>query len=282
MPAVNASVSFFTCCYKADWEFFLKEGRLKEMIDRCNYPFASKNLIINNVDDKQEVIKYADLAISNGVIDNYFFSEDYIDEVLKKFSIKPKDFRLDGYDGYWYSIAPLTAVFLCSSSYILYFTGDCMLDKKYSFNWIGNGIDRLKETNIFCVSLLWDYYSKQMDDGIINEDEMYLYDNGFSDQCFLCETKKLNADIYNEYNAKSEIFPIYGGNHFERRVFSYVNNKEYLRCMFKNIIYIHGKLVKPEFYKEKKYSIKDETKYIIAKIKKIFRRRNILVKFLLR
>lgn len=275
-------VSFFTCCYEADWEFFLKQGRLKEMIERCNYTFANTNLVINNVNNKDEVIKYAEQAVRDGIINNYFFSEDYADMVLKNFSIKRKDFRLDGFDGYYYSTAPLTAIYLCTTTYILYFMGDCMLNEKYAFNWIDEGVKRLQNEKVLCVTPLWSYYNQQVERNISGNNDFAYYDHGFSDQCFLAKTQKLNSDIYNEYNAKSEIFPIYGGNHFERRIFCFINNKNFLRCIFKNIIYTHNKLMKPEFIRVEKANIKIKILYFIARIKRQIRRRNIFVKFLLK
>jgi hypothetical protein len=283
MQAKNkAGVSFFTCCYEADWEFFLKEGRLKEMIERCNHAFSSRNLIINNVNNKEELKRYAELAIQENVIDNYFFSEDYVQDVLKNFSLKRRDFKLDGFDGYWYSIAPLTAIYTCSTEYILYFMGDCMLNEKYAVDWVENGMKQLHNKNVFCVTPLWNYYNKEVENDLLANDSVYAYDQGFSDQCFLAETRKLNGNIYNEYNSSSERFPIYGGNHFERRIYCYINNRDYRRCVIKNIVYTHEKLLKPGFDSEKKFSLKDETKYIIARFKRIFRRRNMLIKFLLR
>jgi len=278
----NGAVSFFTCCYRADWEFFLKEGRLKEMIERCNHSFSSTNLIINNVDDRQEVTRYAELAVQQGVIDYYFFSEDYAEKVLERFAIKRRDFRLDGYDGYWYSIAPLTAIYLCRGEYLLYFMGDCMLNEKYDFDWIAEGKRQLSSAEVFCVTPWWNYYVKAHDNSIVKEDNDYLFDRGFSDQGFLVKTAKWQQHIYSEYNVKSERYPVYGGNHFERRVFCYMNNRHYLRCVLKAVVYTHEKLVKPQFYQPPRFSIKDEVKHFIAKIKKLFRRRKILVKFLLR
>ncbi len=283
MPeSVDTQVSFFTCCYKADWEFFLKQGRLKEMIERCHHAFATKNLIINNVDDRQEVNRYAKLAVQEGVIDHYFFSEDYTEQVLEHFSIKRKDFWLDGFDGYWYSVAPLTAIFLCSTNYMLYFMGDCMPDKRYTFDWVKESVHKLNKHNVFCITPYWQQFNTQKVDNFLMEDQNCFYDRGFSDQCILAQTQKLKGTIYNEYNAGSEIFPIYGGNHFERRVFCYISNKKHLRGILKNVGYTHEKLVMPQFFKEKKFSLRDKTKYVIAKVKKVFRRRNIFVKYLLR
>jgi hypothetical protein len=275
------TVSFFTCCYKADWEFFLKEGRLKEMIDRCHYDFDSRNLVINNVIDREEVKRYADKAVTDGVIDQYFFSDEYIGGALRHFHLKRKYFRLDGYDGYWYSVAPLTAAFVCTTSYLLFFTGDCMMQEKYDGAWIQEGIGQLQDEKIFCVTPLWAYFDKKVEKNF-KEGVNCFYDQGFSDQCFLARSRDLRGDIYNEYHVLSEVFPIYGGNHFERRVFCYINNRKLLRCVFRNVVYEHDKLVKPGFFQEKKFSLIEEAKYFIAKTKRAFRRRNILVKFLLR
>lgn len=280
-PGQKNCVSFFTCCYEADWEFFLKEGRLKEMIGRCNYPFASRNLIINNVNDRDKVIQYAELAIKDGIIDNYFFSEEFIAQALLKYHIKRRNFKLDGYDGYWYSVGPFTALFVCKTDYLLYFTGDCMMQQAYEPGWINKGINKLAKSNIFCVTPLWNYLTPR-ETFDYEEDDCY-YDKGFTDQTFLIKTESFSAINFNEYHVRSEIFPIYGGNHFERRVFCYMNNRNYKRCVFKNFIFIHEKLMKPGYKSPgKRNRIGNEIKYIIAKAKRKFRKKNILVKFLLR
>jgi len=276
-------VSFFTCCYEADWEFFLKEGRLKKMIERCNYRFANRSLIINNVKNKAQVEQYALSAIEEGVIDNFYFSGEYIDEALNKFSLQRRDFKLDGYDGYWYSLGPLTAVYLCETPYLLYFAGDCMLPETFSLNWIEKGIEILNSNRkVICMTPTWAYNKGELQSDALGEDAFCYYDQGFSDQVFLIKTESFASWIYQEYNAKSEVFPIYGGNHFERKIFCFINNRQLLRGVFKTIFYTHEKLIIPGYVSKNNKNYLHQIKYIIAKIKRKLRKRNILLKYLLR
>jgi hypothetical protein len=279
---MQPGISFFTCTYEADWEYLLIEGRLSELIKRFNYSFASRNLIINNVDDKKKVKHYALKAVNDGVIDNFYFSEEYVDEVLRQFSLKRSSFKLDGFDGYWFSVAPLTSVFLCATEYMLYFTADCILKETYSSDWLNAGISKLQNDKIFIVTPLWDYYDSNKEK-FVNEDECCFYDGGFSDQAYMAKAERLKSVNFNEYNVRSEIFPIYGGNHFERRLFSYINNRNLQRCIFKDIIYKHELLIKPG-YKRKIGStfIMDKLKYTVARVKKRLRKKNIMRNLLLR
>jgi len=239
----NATVSFFTICYEGDWERILKENRLERIIGQCKYDFSERGLIINNVKDRPTVEQYAKDAVQKGIIDVYYFSEDYSAEILKQFSIRRESFHLDFYDGYYYSIGPLTAVFLAKSKYLVYLTGDCLIDPK-SAPWIGESAERMDaDKQIFVASARgWDtniectwYASK--------EDESYIYTYGFSDQCFMVEPSRLRGDIYNEYHYYTERYPVYGGRLFEKRVNSYMCNHQLNRIVKKDAFYSHEKLL---------------------------------------
>lgn len=274
-------ISFFTCCYEADWKYLLIEGRLKEMIEKCNHRFVSKNLIINNVLNRDELLKYANEAIAQGIIDKYFFSEDFIDRMLNSFDIRRRSFRLDGFDGYWYSIGPLAAIYCCTTSFLLYFASDCILTRQASFDWVNRGLEiLLKNPKTFCVTPIWDYNDIDLSKIAITEDEFAYYDQGFSDQVFLVRTDNLKNHMYNEYNLKSEIFPTYGGNHFERRVFSFMNNHSVKRVILKNVYYRHDKLLSPGYIiKLNKNRFSNSIRYAVAKIKKRLRRYQVLTKY---
>lgn len=64
-------VTFETKCYENDWQFLLKAGRLKKMIDWLDYKFDHKVLYINNVNNLDLVKKHADKCISRNIIDSY-------------------------------------------------------------------------------------------------------------------------------------------------------------------------------------------------------------------
>lgn len=236
-------VSFFTICYEGDWERILKENRLERIIRQCNYDFSEKGLIINNVKDRPTVEQYAKEAVKNGIIDVYYFSEDYSDEILTKFSITRNSFKLDFYDGYYYSIGPLTAVYLAKGKYLLYLTGDCLIEPQ-SVAWIDESVERMEnDKNIFVAS------ARGVDTNIectwyaSKEDDSFFYTHGFSDQCFMVEPRRLHGDIYNNYHYYTERYPVYGGHLFEKRVNSYMCVNQLDRIVKKGAFYSHEKLL---------------------------------------
>ena len=68
------------------------------------------------------------------------------------------------------------------------------------------------------------------------------YENGFSDQTYLVETALFKKPIYNEYHNFSDRFPIYGGELFEKRVDSYMQNRNLFRASNRYVYYTHKDL----------------------------------------
>lgn len=238
---INHEVSFFTNCYEGDWRTLLKTDRLKNIIQSCNYSFAFKGLIINNVNNNEEVTFYAEQAIQCGIIDAYYFSNDYNIEVLKNFKIERRSFLTDACDGYWYSIAPLTAIYLCKTNYLLYLTCDCEILPNKT-NWIELGKNLLLQDEYLVVNPTWTYQPELVKKESLREFESYYKNEGFSDQCFLIDRKPFLESIYNEHHPSSNRYPVYSGNSFERRVNSYMRNHHKYRIVLKNVSYLHIKI----------------------------------------
>lgn len=85
-------VVFSTKCWENDWEILLKQKFIKEIIARNNFSFDKKIVLINNVNDKNEVSRYAKICKDKGIIDAYYFVNDYADDVLKYFNISKESF----------------------------------------------------------------------------------------------------------------------------------------------------------------------------------------------
>ena len=241
-------VSFFTNCYEGDWERVLIGDRLRAMIERCGIDFFEKILIINNVNDRNKVEKFAAEAVEKKIIDAYYFSEDHSEQILSAFSITRKSFMLDFYDGYWYSMGPLSAVYFCKSKYLLYFTCDCIMSPNANSLWIEDAIKLFKtDAQIFVANPVWNNELAEASKECFKEDNNWYYGSGFSDQCFLVEKGKLYGNIYNEYHRTSERYPVYAGRLFEMRVDSYMKKKQFIRITSKNAYYIHEKMVNESF-----------------------------------
>ena len=225
-------VTFETKVYENDWAFILKGNYLDRMIERCNYNFSKRILIINN---KGLVKKYAEKKVSNNVIDSYYFVDDYASGALKHFNIKRDSFK----KGYYYSISELVGIYLCKSKYLLHFSSDSIIEPS-KVNWIDKAIQLMESNNnIIVANPAWNKDMNQVKNESILETQNFFISFGFSDQCYLINSNIFKREIYNEKNMASERYPKYGGELFEKRVDSYMRNNDLYRITSKEVSYIH-------------------------------------------
>lgn len=163
--------------------------------------------------------------------------------LLKSFLFKKNKLK-KSYNGFWYSIGPLTAIAFCKTKYLLYFTGDAHIKKTEDFNWIHKAISIMeKDNSVISACPVWNNsydYAKQESVGEI--DDFYV-NNVFSDQCFLIDVEKVKstANFFNETNSSiKRIYPIYATfKSFECRVCSYLRNHNMKRLVYKYSSYNH-------------------------------------------
>jgi hypothetical protein len=239
-------VTFDTKVYEKDWKFLLRDGFLKKNIERCNYNFASKNLFINNVQNLKEVLHYANKLKNSKIIDNIYVVEEFEKEVLDFFNLTKESFK----GGFYYSIAELTSIYLCSTKYLLHFSGDSFLQKFSKVPWIDESIVIMKENpDILVANPCWNFNFEEARMESFGELKNFYVGYGFSDQCFLVRVDRVRKDIYRETNPISARYPEYGGELFEKRVDSYMRNHNLKRITSKNISYIHKNFPKKDFRK---------------------------------
>jgi len=236
-------VTFETKCYENDWEFILKGNRLETMIERCNTTFSRKVVIINNVNDLNTVKQYADKKVKKGTIDEYIIAEDHAAEALAFFDITKDSFK----GGYYYSIAELVGIFLCKTPYLLHFSSDTILDKSRT-NWIADAIKTFEERkDIFVANPTWNFMFESAGDESFDSTDKFYLGYGFSDQCYLIRTADFRQRIYHEQHVNSARYPEYGGELFEKRVDSYMQNHQLLRITSKETSYIHKNFPKEKW-----------------------------------
>ena len=231
------TVTFETKCYEKDWEILLKTNRLEEMIARNRYDFTEKLLYINNVDDPDKVVGYAERLKQRGVISDYIMVDDYANEALLYFGLDRESFR----GGYYYSIQELVGIYRCRTDYLLHFSGDSILDG--AFSWLDRAIDLLgRDSRIKVVNCIWNRKVHEAECESIGQDKDFWIGYGFSDQCYLVKRSDFNQRIYHNCNPVSERYPHYGGELFEKRVDAWMRNNNYLRGTYK-----HGSYVSKNF-----------------------------------
>ncbi|MEP6804611.1 MAG: hypothetical protein ABI892_08810 [Flavobacterium sp.] len=238
------NVTFEIKVYENDWKYILYGDYLTKLINNCNHDFFCKQLIINNVKDVAKVVKYAEKKIKEGVIDKIIIVNEHESIVLDYFNLDKDSFK----EGYNYSIAELTGIYFCQTEYLLHFSSDSFV-KKIGFDWIKKGIEELEKDSRFIVANpTWNNKIEEAKSESNYEINDIFVGFGFSDQCYLIKTKCFKSTIYNETNDKSNRYPKYGGELFEKRVDAFMRNSGHLRITFKNITYFHVNFPKKSFW----------------------------------
>ena len=228
------SITFATNCWEKDWDILLKTNFLENKILRNEATFTKKTLLINNVKNRKKVETYAEKIVDKGVITDYFFVEDYIADALKNFQLTKETLGR----GYYYSNHELVSIYLCDTDYLLYFTGDTWLNEKV--DWVEPSIVEMeKNLNFKVANPVWNGKYDEAKKEAKSEIQNFYVGFGFSDQCFLVRTNDFKAPIYNESNPLSERYPKYGGETFEKRVDSWMQNHKFLRLTYKHGTYFH-------------------------------------------
>lgn len=237
------TVTFATSCYEGDWKKILldKDYLKKRQIENHNFSFHKKILIINNVENVKLVKSWAQKRVDEKVLDEFFVAEESSQEVLRFFNLKREEFKADksSFDDWVYfnALAPLTAIYLAKSDYLLYQTGDVFLEKKV--NWIDKAIKVMeKNRDVKVANLLWNRASSEAKREAYRETfNFFVSKRGFSDQLFLVRSLEMKRPIYGEIREDATHFP--RGDVFEKRVFSFMINHGWERITYKRGSYTH-------------------------------------------
>ncbi len=243
------SVTFATCCWERDWQHILLDPLYLSQRQIANhlFPFAEKLLVINNVSDLPAVCRAAQKKVDEGVLSRYVVAAEIAEEVLSFFQLKREDFRpgpdADRYQNvnsdwiYYNAIAPLSAIFLCQSDYLLYLTGDVRLDEPIL--WIEQALRMMeKDPRYKVANLTWFYrYDEARRESQRKKSGFYVSNRGFSDTMFLINRSDFRAPIYREIRDDVSHFP--RGDTFEKRAFSAIKNRGWLRLTYAKGSYVH-------------------------------------------
>jgi hypothetical protein len=246
------SVTFATSCWERDWSHILLDPTYLAVrqIGNHQFEFKEKLLVINNVKDLELVSQAAEKKVQEGVLTRVIATEKMAEEALSFFQMKREDFRAGSdahlYGGvnddwiYYNSIAPLAAIYSCESDYLLYMTGDVRLDDAIS--WIPKALRMMEKDERYQVAnLLWWHEKKQAKkESIFQKRGFFVSARGFSDTMFLVKRASFRAPIYREIREDAGHYP--RGDVFEKRAFSAMKNRGWLRLTYAKASYIHEHL----------------------------------------
>jgi hypothetical protein len=235
----NKTITFETKCWESDWKAIITDGGYQRKLESFQRnQFDRKILIINNVDNSSLVCKESDKLVSKGIIDEWYLVDDYKDIVLQFFDITMDSFK----GGYYYSISELVSIYVTNTDYLLHLSSDTNVEIKLEIDWVRDSMNVMeKKPNVICASPVWNHsFERAKIDSKGVEDENWFYIQRFSDQCYLIPCEYFKQKIYNEINEIADnCFPKYGGELFEKRVFSHILNNNLTTITNKRITYMH-------------------------------------------
>ncbi len=232
---MTPTVTLETKCWEQDWQRVLDGERLRLLAERNAWPFSEKILMINNVTHPAVVCRQADRAVAQGWISKFILVEEHAVEALDFFAISRESLGI----GYSYSIAELVGIFLCRSDFLLHYAGDCIPAATY--DWVSRAVQLMsQDSRVKVCNLDWEKHHCMAKKGAAEETgDFHIEAGGFSDQCYLVRTEEFRQRIYNESHPASARYPKYGGELFEKRVDSWMQNHGHLRATYKHAHYIH-------------------------------------------
>lgn len=243
-------ITYNTNCWEKSWKVILQTDYLEKSIKNNDFKFHKRKLWINNVNDYDEVSYYAKKAIENGLITEFYNTEDYIDEAMEYFQLSKSSSSLG--KGFPYSVGSLCAIYNCTTKYIIYFTDDAFVPQKFT-GWIPTTLDFIeKNKNVVTGNLLWARSPNKIMEQVAKkemyrETERFYVGYGFSDQNYLGLTsfyKNLNYNTIHhlaDIRYKKQRKP---GTSFEKRVEAWKLNNDFERATYKNGYYIHASTLK--------------------------------------
>ena len=229
-------VTFATKCWEKDWQHILNDRRLNQIIETNKYSFDERLLIVNNVSKEtlKPLMKAVDHAISLGAFTDCYFVDDYCNEAIDAIGLRREDIG----KGYIYSISEWVAIHLCKTKYLLCYCGDCISTTDH--DWITPSLNLMEQdSNIKVSNPVWNYNHVISKIESVYETEDFYIGSGFSDQCFLIRRDDFHGDIYKEFHPDGEKYPVYGGDLFEKRVYCWMRNHQFLRATYKHSCYLH-------------------------------------------
>ena len=253
-PTNNSQITLVTNCWEKDWKRMLCTDHLSANFQPLTKEGVScRVLLINNVQNREKVERLARQKVEQGVLDAFYFSEDYADQALQALQIEREFLVRQAHDGFWYSIACLVGIYLCRTPYLLYFMGDAGLPYGQDTSWVTASIQQMEQDKRCIVANpVWnDCYKEAAQEADFQQGDFY-YSKGFSDQCFLIPVEAYRQNIYGYIHPVTEQrYPVYGGNCFERRVGAYLHSTDYWRLTYAKATYIHKDVTRFSYLKQK-------------------------------
>lgn len=229
VPRVDFVINVFERTYRE----ILQPGQIQARIAPHGFPFQKRVVLINNVDDRNDVVMRLAPLLASGEITDTYFIEDRLSETLRSAGVSKAELKKTIH----YTDCSLVAIFLPGSPYLLYSDADVHLLN--SVDWITPALQLMQaDRRIAIANPDWTQSTLKAETREMTNGFALGY--GFSDQLYLLDRKEFARPIYRHWVPISWRYPL---SHlspvFEQRVDSYMRLQGRLRATSTNVRYGH-------------------------------------------
>ncbi len=228
------SVDFVTNVFERTYRDVLQPGQIERRVAPHGFRFAKRVVLVNNVNDRADVLSLLDPLLASGEVTEAHFVADRLDAVLEQAGL----LRTEIEKTIHYTDCALVGIFLPGSPYILYSDADVHLAE--SRDWISPALLLMQQDERVAVANP-DWTPSTLDSERRESTGDFSLSYGFSDQLFLVRRGEFAAPIYKNWAPISWRYPL---SHvvpiFEQRVDSYMRIRHRLRATYVRTCYFHG------------------------------------------
>jgi hypothetical protein len=228
-----ADVDLVVNCFERTYREVLDGDLLNTIADANRFAFASRTVLINNVDDRADAQRRAQAAIDRGAIDRFAFVADHLDGALEATGLTRADLRRVPH----YTDAPLVAVTLEGAPWLAYWDADIHL--REPVDWITPSIELMdRDPRVLAANPNW--VDPTLDREAVGQAGDFTLSQGFSDQLFLARRADLARPIYGQRCLALYRYPLsHVADVFEARVDAHMRHAGFLRATYRPATYVH-------------------------------------------
>ena len=229
-----SDVDLVVNCFERTYRDVLDANLLDRIAADNRFGFASRTVLINNVDDRDDAQRRAKAAVARGAIDRFVFVADRLDDALARTGLTRADLGPVPYFTDW----ALVAVTLDGPDWMLHWDADARLEEPV--DWITPAIELMeRDRRVLIANPNWQV--PNLHEFTFETVGDFALGHGFSDQVFLGRRSELGRPIFSSRSLSLLRYPVaHLADIFEARVDAHLRAAGRLRATHRDARYVHG------------------------------------------
>jgi hypothetical protein len=220
-------------CFERSYRKVLAPGFFPRIEGDNARTFASRTVVINNVEDRDDATALADARVAAGEIDRYVFVADRLEIALERCGLTLAELQPIPY----FTDFAIVAATLDGPDWMLMWDADLRL--RAPADWVTPAIELMdRDRRIMAANPNWPV--DNLDEFTMERDGDFAIGQGFTDQAFLARRGELGRPIYRQRCVALRRYPLsYVGAIFEARVDAHMRHHGRLRATHRPTVYEH-------------------------------------------